>query len=1390
MAANSQVLLGLYAAIYVRSPDKAGYDFWMGGFNAVPPTLTTRGAATAFSARTEWATAYPSTLSDSAYVDKIYLNVLGIAGDANGRKFWTDLITAKTVTRTDFVADFVAATLDYNSTTDTTSTAAEKASAVGAQTTIKSKVSFSETWVANTTVSSNSTITGVDSTGGYIASVDKSVALLAGVSDAATLATQTPKISAAAAAGTAFTLTTGTDTFTALTALNDTVTGGSATLGGDVIIDNTSTDADVLTATGVVATTKPTITKVETINVSNSFNTGLDLSSVSGATTLNLAVDVAGGSGTVTNAKLGAAATIVAGTNVGTLTVEAASTGTGGDVAITTGSAATLNLKGSSNSDNFALTTTGNIVIKSTTAASVETLKLTANPVAVTGTATPTAPVITLDPAAALLKASTDTATTLATDGGTLTVTSTGDLEIKAGIADLTGRTVTKGAGKLTVTLDTPSAAATFYNLKGIIADTISLNADFGATATISANDNATLATPTSQSLKLANATQLNINNTAATQNSLASSTIKSLTINSAAPAITGVDATYTTLDLSAAVVAPATVGSISATKVSFTGGTAAAGTTAAVAQDVKVASGKVETVDASKLVGTLDYTHAGLAGLAAAPTATDVTEKFTITGTAGADKVAFTTGNALNAKAALVATLGDGDDTYTLPVTTFGAGSTINIDGGAGTADSLVMKAGTDISAATLTLANVESIAFDTTGKDITFSALQTSGMTYSIKGSTAVDDNFVVKSVGGTTTVDLSKLVFDSAVEKVTINGKDGTGAQTLTGVASTSIGIKNVIWGGTNADTITGGVSADTIVGGKGADKLTGGLPTASGQDTFQFTTGDSTATAYDTITDFKVADADKVSIVDAAGLAVTVKNIATATTSTTTTAPVKAAVDPNSIATFTGLTDQTFAGHVTAVTNALALNEGAVWQEGADTFLLVKGATTADDIVVKVGAVGSVKLADVVSGVTAVNTAPTSGNDIITGTAGVDTTTQLSNSTAYGLNGQAGDDKIYGLEGNDIMEGGLGNDTLDGGAGDDTLDGDSASGATGADSLTGGLGKDTFNITAGVDTIADLGYGSASGTGTSDDVLNVTAGATANATLYANAGAVSWTPLAGTGISGTAVITAPAGTTTATIDMSAIVVGAGTGKVTIDASTATGITTIKSPLFGAASSGTASITGGAGADAITGGTGADTINGGAGNDNITGGVGADSITGGLGDDTIALGGATTGADKVIFSGATTALNGSDTITGYVVADDALAFTSLTTGSLANATVTTAITLATAAALATEGTSIPVANNKVYVAQTATTTDANINSATVLATALADTGILDAVDVAVNSTAFLILSVSDVATKSYVYGITNDATAAVTAAEISLVGTITTDSITYTTNSILFA
>jgi Ca2+-binding RTX toxin-like protein len=161
------------------------------------------------------------------------------------------------------------------------------------------------------------------------------------------------------------------------------------------------------------------------------------------------------------------------------------------------------------------------------------------------------------------------------------------------------------------------------------------------------------------------------------------------------------------------------------------------------------------------------------------------------------------------------------------------------------------------------------------------------------------------------------------------------------------------------------------------------------------------------------------------------------------------------------------------------------------------------------------------------------------------------------------GGAGSDVMTGTQGRDTFSGGGGNDTIDGGVGNDTL--------------TGGAGDDRFEVGSGTDVVNDLETG---------DVLVVTAGATANAT-----------------VAGNFVATSATGNTAGTVNIS----GTNGAAHTIDLSNVTGTTGY-------------TIRGGDGNDRIVGSDFADLMDGLSGGDTLIAGHVGDSIYGGFNDDVL--------------------------------------------------------------------------------------------------------------------------------------------------------------------------
>jgi Ca2+-binding RTX toxin-like protein len=172
----------------------------------------------------------------------------------------------------------------------------------------------------------------------------------------------------------------------------------------------------------------------------------------------------------------------------------------------------------------------------------------------------------------------------------------------------------------------------------------------------------------------------------------------------------------------------------------------------------------------------------------------------------------------------------------------------------------------------------------------------------------------------------------------------------------------------------------------------------------------------------------------------------------------------------------------------------------------------------------------------------------------------------------------------------INGTAGADTLKGTAGWDTLDG-----LAGDDKLTGGTGLDTFLVTSGYDKILDFNALTRGATGS--EILQVSAGATADATLKS-----AWVATVDSFNQGKANLA----TSGLGVDLSAISQGLG-WNVTNKGNAAT-------------------LTGTRFNDTITGGTGNDTLIGGAGNDVLAGGKGSDALTGGGGSDIFRLGGDT--------------------------------------------------------------------------------------------------------------------------------------------------------------------
>ena len=204
----------------------------------------------------------------------------------------------------------------------------------------------------------------------------------------------------------------------------------------------------------------------------------------------------------------------------------------------------------------------------------------------------------------------------------------------------------------------------------------------------------------------------------------------------------------------------------------------------------------------------------------------------------------------------------GDGSDTYYVD----------NIGDVVSETNAVASTGGTDLvlsalSAYTLS-ANVENGRINTTAvANLTGNALN--NILYAAAGNNVLDgglgsDTASYQYATAGVMVSLASTVAQttgSSGSDTLLNIENLTGsnfADTLTGNASS-----NILNGGIGADTLNGGAGNDVLTGGLGADQLTGG----TGADRFDFnllTETGLTSTTWDTITDFKTSEGDKIDL----------------------------------------------------------------------------------------------------------------------------------------------------------------------------------------------------------------------------------------------------------------------------------------------------------------------------------------------------------------------------------------------------------------------------------------------------------------------------------------------------------------------------------------------
>lgn len=111
MAIVKEKIAGLYIAFFNRAADEEGLNYWLNQSNTLGEETVIKQLATGFATHPKFVSLYDS-LDNQEYVETIYLNVLGQAGDSDGINYWKTLLD-NGMSHSDMVADFVSISLDF-----------------------------------------------------------------------------------------------------------------------------------------------------------------------------------------------------------------------------------------------------------------------------------------------------------------------------------------------------------------------------------------------------------------------------------------------------------------------------------------------------------------------------------------------------------------------------------------------------------------------------------------------------------------------------------------------------------------------------------------------------------------------------------------------------------------------------------------------------------------------------------------------------------------------------------------------------------------------------------------------------------------------------------------------------------------------------------------------------------------------------------------------------------------------------------------------------------------------------------------------------------------------------------------------------------------------------
>jgi len=102
-SSNAPAAYRLYGGAFDRTPDEGGFRFWT---SYLDKNASLHGVATEFIRSPEFVSRYGASLSNAAFVDALYQNVLHRGGDAGGIAYWNQQLDTKARDRPDVLVQF------------------------------------------------------------------------------------------------------------------------------------------------------------------------------------------------------------------------------------------------------------------------------------------------------------------------------------------------------------------------------------------------------------------------------------------------------------------------------------------------------------------------------------------------------------------------------------------------------------------------------------------------------------------------------------------------------------------------------------------------------------------------------------------------------------------------------------------------------------------------------------------------------------------------------------------------------------------------------------------------------------------------------------------------------------------------------------------------------------------------------------------------------------------------------------------------------------------------------------------------------------------------------------------------------------------------------------